>query len=688
MLPSLHIFNDSASAQRSPSSVAQLNKLAELWRKENRAEKKRYLDETSRLTLEERVQRGRALRDLRIVDEDASLGGRALLWLVPANQRELEGFHGSPGTPVRLWLNDPGSDQAVLGTVSRLDNDRIGIVVDDIPEFLEEGGFQLDIGEPKSITFERGKNAIQKFSEAGPGTSLHTMREVLYGNEPMTFNSKMDAAKPLQPFDDSTNEPQWEAITHALSTDNVALIHGPPGTGKTRALIEVIRQAVAQGKRVLATAASNAAVDNLVERLAATGPPPGLEEKRKLAGLDPQNLEVVRLGHPARISDETKAYSLDARIERTTEYKQSRKFVIEANALRQKIAKLRARNEVSPDEEQQLQQEKHELYQEMRNLLKDARSNVQFAQEQILGRAEVVCTTAAGADSKIMGDLHFDLVVLDEATQVPDPVALVALARGSKVIMAGDPCQLPPTVIDPEAASAGLGVTFFERLAEQDQDALRMLTVQYRMNNAIMAFPSGTMYDGRLTAAPEVAQHQLHEIDGVASDPLRDAPFLFLDTSGKGWEENRTRKDKSTYNRLQAERTTAEVLRLVSRGLHPSDIAVITPYNAQARLLRSLLSEQCAEGLEIDSVDGFQGREKEAIVYDLVRSNEDGKLGFVNDMRRMNVALTRARRFLMVIGDSATLGTSQDITALLKHAEREDVYLSAWDDDAPSFEGR
>eukprot|EP00747_Dinoflagellata_sp_TGD_P017725 gnl/TRDRNA2_/TRDRNA2_126008_c1_seq1.p1 gnl/TRDRNA2_/TRDRNA2_126008_c1~~gnl/TRDRNA2_/TRDRNA2_126008_c1_seq1.p1 ORF type:complete len:282 (-),score=49.35 gnl/TRDRNA2_/TRDRNA2_126008_c1_seq1:119-889(-) len=254
--------------------------------------------------------------------------------------------------------------------------------------------------------------------------------------------------------------------------------------------------------------------------------------------------------------------------------------------------------------------------------------------------------------------------------------------------MAGDPCQLPPTVIDFKAEKAGLGLTLFERLAAQDnQDALRMLTVQYRMHEAIMGFPSRNMYHGRLTAAPEVAQHQLHEINGVACDPLRDGPFLFLDTAGKGWEEHRETDDPSISNPSQAERTAAEVLRLLSRGIEPSDVAVITPYSTQVKLLRSLLAEACASGLEVDSVDGFQGREKEAIVFDLVRSNDEGSLGFVKDVRRINVALTRARRFLMVIGDSATVTHSDNISALLQHAEQEGCYLSAWNDDAPQLEG-
>lgn len=639
------------------SSITQLQQLASLWEQEQRAVHQRYVEERQTLTLEERVARGVALRQLDIIETDAALGGRVMFWLASAKLDELDAFRGGPGTPVRLWIDHPDSAEAVLGTLSRRRNDRIGVVVDEFPDALEAGSFQLDRDEPQS-TFVRGKKAIQRFQEAEKNTPLLALREVLFGLQPPNFG-KVGERAPGQPFDQQLNEPQWEAITHALCAEQLALIHGPPGTGKTRVLVEVIRQAVAQGQRVLASAASNAAVDNLAERLATVG------------------LQVVRLGHPARVSPEMEAHTLDAMVEQTEEYKLSRKWIIEANALRRKIATKRARGELR-------RQERRELVQEMRGLFRDARQQIQHAQDSILGRAQVVCSTAAGADVGVMGDLHFDLVVLDEATQATDPIALVACTRGERVVMAGDPCQLPPTVIDLDAERAGLGRTFFERLAAQEaQDALRMLTVQYRMHEAIMQFPSEQMYDGQLQAAPDVALHRLHQLEGVCEDPLRDAPFLFLDTSGKGWEEARREDDPSTSNPLQAERTAAEVTRLLSRGLTPHDVAVITPYRAQVQLLRSLLSDAYAQGLEIDSVDGFQGREKEAIVFDLVRSNDAGMLGFVNDTRRMNVALTRARRFLMVIGDSATLGLSHTISALLEHAEQHDAYLSAWNDDAP-----
>jgi hypothetical protein len=595
-----------------------LEDLGSLWRRERAASRARFAEEQARTTLAERAARGIAIRDLSLDDVGPAPGGRARVFLVPRRPGDLEGLKLGPGDPVRLRRDAT----EITATLARVAGGRVALVVDDAEPF-EQGRWQLDREQPEA-TFDRGDRAIARFVS---DPALARLRDVLLGVAAPAFA----AAPAREPFDAELNPPQLEAVARAAAARDLALVHGPPGTGKTRTLVEVIRQAMARGERVLATAASNTAVDNLAERLVDHG--------------------VVRLGHPARVAPAVEHRSLDALLDASDAARLARRWRAEAQAL------ARRRDPAA------------------RALHADARRHLEAEQARILARAPVVCATAAGADDSLLGDTRFDLVVLDEATQAPDPIALAALARGRRAVLAGDPCQLPPTVIDLGAARAGLGTTFFERLAPTVPPSL--LVVQHRMHRAIMDFPSRAMYGGRLVAAPAVAAHRLEDL-GVAADPLRPGPLVVIDTAGTGWSEEND--DPSTRNPGQAERTAAEVRRLLGRGVAPGDLAVITPYDAQARLLRELLP-----GVEIGTVDGFQGREKEAIVVDLVRSNPDGALGFLADRRRLNVALTRARRQLVVVGDSATLAGDPFYAALFASADAAGALRSAWADDCPPW---
>lgn len=640
----------------SDKADAALAKLARLWARERATTRERYAELRRGTTLRERVERGLAAVDLEIDDTDAAPGGRTLLWIGPRQPDGLRHARLGPGTPVRLWWDDPDEDDTVRGTVGRRRRGKVAVVVDDYPERLWDGGFRLDVEAPEA-TFDRGDRAVRRFREAPSRSDLARLREVLFGEEAPAFRGDEPAARW---FDGDLNEPQRAAVRRALAAESVALVHGPPGTGKTRTLVEVVRQAAARSDRVLATAASNTAVDNLAERLARSG------------------LMVVRLGHPARVSEAVSGCTLDAHLERTEQWSLARSWLIEAAAIMRRMHARRARGSLPGGE-------RREMIVEARRLRRDARDQLRGAEDAILERAQVVCATAAGADSRQLRDRSFDMVVLDEATQAPDPMALVALSRGRRVVLAGDPCQLPPTVIDEAAAREGLGRTLFERLAARDQDAVRLLTVQHRMHAALMAYPSASMYGGALVAAPHVASHTVDQLPGVADDPIRPGPLLFIDTAGKGWDERRDSDDSSTSNPDQALRVIAEVRRLLGRGMPADGVGVIAPYRAQVRLMSDALAAEIDAGLEIGSVDGFQGREKEAIVLDLVRSNEAGNLGFLTETRRMNVALTRARRLLVVVGDSATLGRHPYYSAFMEAAEASGSWTSAWNDDAPPF---
>jgi predicted DNA helicase len=627
-------------------SIEWLDELAALWRRERAASQARFAEERRGRTLAERVERGVALADLEMTDVGGAPGNRLLVWLAPRRPRDLSDLRVGPGDPVRLWRVSPDEPEAVLGVLSRRRGGEVGVVIDgDLPEALESGRVHLD-GDDPGATFERGARAIARFREAAAGTPAGRLRRIAAGE----LAPEMGRAPGWSLMDEALDEPQRAAVTAALAARDVALIHGPPGTGKTRVLVEVVRQLVARGERVLVAAASNAAVDHLAGQVAA------------------HRIAVVRLGHPARVDPALEELTLDAQLERDGLTALAKGWLDRARELRRRAA----RGTRSAD-----RSAIRALRDEARDLERDARRQLAGAQEAVLARARVVAATCAGSDAVVLGEMRFDTTVIDEATQAPDPIALVALARSPRCVLAGDPHQLPPTVIDVEAARRGLGVTMFERIAT----GAALLVTQHRMHRDIMAFPSDSKYGGLLRAAAEVAEHTLEDL-GAEPDPLRPGVLVFVDTAGTGWSEERGGDDPSTANPSMAARTAAEVRRLLSRGVAAGAVAVITPYLAQVRLLREALSAEVAGGLEIDTVDGFQGREKEAVVVDLVRSNDDGEIGFLADTRRMNVALTRARRFLLVVGDSATLAGHPYYAAFLAAVSARGVHLSAWSDEA------
>jgi ATP-dependent RNA/DNA helicase IGHMBP2 len=625
-----------------------LERLASLWRQERAAARARFEAARQSTTLARRVARGIALDDLIVVEEQAAPRDRVRVALAVPDRVDLDGLRLGPGDPVLLGDGAPRG-RTFRGVLTRRDGQRLWVMVDgELPEELVLGRIVVEAAAPM-ITFDRGDGAIAR-ARAARGESARLLAMVM-GDRAVG----RVAAAPWQALDAALDDVQRRCVDLALR-DDVALVHGPPGTGKTRTLVEIIRQLAGRGLRVLATAASNTAVDNLGERLARAG------------------LEPVRIGHPARVAEALEHATLDARVEVDGAAALAREWRDRARELRRRGRRDR------------------EAMAEARSLDRDARRELANAEVAILGRSRVVLATCTGADHPALEGLAFDVAVIDEATQAVDPLALIPALRAPRLVLAGDPHQLPPTVIDVGAARAGLASTFFERLAARGDDgpgAATMLVRQHRMHEMIMRFPSETTYGGRLIAAPEVAHHVLEDL-GVAADPLRPTPVVLVDTAGKDWTDRRgglepgdeEDADPSTWNPGHAERVAAEVRRLLSRGLAATDIAVIAAYDAQVRRLRALLAAERAAGLEVATVDAFQGREKEAVVVDLVRSNERGDIGFLADVRRMNVALTRARRFLLVLGDSATLGDHPYYAAFIAAMDDLGTHGSAWSDEA------
>jgi predicted DNA helicase len=662
-----------------PSATEWLDSLAAAWRAERLSARARVALERSGRSLSERVALGIALAHLRIVDEQSAPGERVRARLTVPDQVDLDNLRLAPGDPIRLWAEHPDEPGAVRGVFERRDEQSVWVLLDRPVDELDRD-YALDPEAPE-LTFDRGDAAIERARAALATSALARLREVAALARP----AKLLAPVTWTPLDGQLDEVQRAAVDIGLRSGDVALIWGPPGTGKTRTLVEVVRQRVARGERVLCTAPSNTAVDNLGIRLAEAG------------------VRAVRLGHPARVSPALASLTIDAQIAEDGTYEIAREWRDRAREIR-KQAMSRDVRKGNREDMARARAEVRALWAEARALDRDAAREIANAERAIVDRADVVLCTCVGCDHPLLGESVFDCVVIDEATQAPDPLVLIALARAKVAVLAGDPQQLGPVVLGGPAVRAVLGSTMFERLVGPvgQGDPGRpcpapavMLEQQHRMHELIMTFPSRATYAHKLRAAPAVAGHTLEEL-GVRRDPARDRPVWLVDTAVKDWLEERTdfdpggsldnlpafSFDPSTFNSGNAERVAAEARRLLSRGLAPTDLAVIAAYSAQARRLRDLLRAERALGVEVGTVDGFQGREKEAVIVDLVRSNDTGELGFLANTRRMNVALTRARRFLLVVADSATLGDHPYYAQFLQFVDEIDAHGSAWSDDA------
>jgi superfamily I DNA and/or RNA helicase len=616
---------------------------------ESEAEAMKTRETLGRLSPADAERTGESLIGLVIIEEDSGLGGRCILTLAKRNRTlPLPWNRLGPGTPVLLAPEGGSATEGCRGVVCERRKEALRVAVNDPPqEAAREATYRLDLSSDE-IARQRQVAALERVRTASRDR-LGELRDILLGNVSPTF----EVEEPFTPLDSALNQSQQEAVAFALFAKDVAVLHGPPGTGKTTAVVELIRQAVRRGEKVLACAPSNLAVDNLLERLLAGGE------------------TAVRLGHPARVLPALREHTLDLIVEDHQDTRQARKLAKEAFALFRQARKFtRARPE--PGTRQAMRQE-------ARALLADARRLEAQAVERILNGAAVLCATLTGLDSEVLGQRTFDLAVIDEASQSTEPACWLPLLRCQRVVLAGDHCQLPPTIISQEAAQQGFGVSLMERLAAlYGNQVTRRLDVQYRMHESIMNFSSRQFYDGELQAHHSVRGHLLCDLPGLIARPLTKTPVHFIDTAGAGYDEQEEPGGESRRNPQEADLVCRKVHALLEAGVPAEAIAVIAPYSAQVRLLREKLE---IPGLEIDSVDGFQGREKEAVVLSLVRSNLEGEVGFLADVRRMNVALTRARRKVLIVGDSATLGCHPFYQALLSYFESIGAYHSVWEED-------
>jgi ATP-dependent RNA/DNA helicase IGHMBP2 len=528
------------------------------------------------------------------------------------------------GSQVALFSNH-APDEQVSGTVTYLGGDRmkVTLLTEELPDWADKGKLGIDL-----LFDAYSYREMQQALKTAMKTDTRLVR-VLTGQDDPVFKSS-DYSTP------ELNASQQAAVRMVLGAQDLAIIHGPPGTGKTTTLVAAIKALIASGERqVLVVAPSNTAVDLLSEKLSDGG------------------LNVLRIGNPVRVTERLQALTLDSRIAVHQEMKEAKKLRKKAAEFKNMAHKYK-RSFGRAEREQ-----RKALFDEAHRIMRDVTRIEEFASEDVISKAQVITATLVGADHYTVSKLKYKTVVMDEAGQALEPAAWIPILKAERLVLAGDHLQLPPTV---KSGLSGLTTTLLEKCVHLHPSAVSMLNEQYRMNTQIMGFSSKKFYDDRLMAHPSVANRLL---------AAGDKPFIFIDTAGAGYDE--TPAGTSTANPEEAAFIARHIAAMAYNNV---SIAVIAPYREQVTVLRELLA---GITVDVNTVDGFQGQERDVVYISLTRSNTEGSIGFLSDYRRMNVAMTRARFKLIMVGDSATFAQTPFYGDLIAYAEALGGYESVWD---------
>ncbi len=616
------------------SSIAQLLMQRELLRVEYQEEKEAYRLHSESMGLARQVTRGDAWYPLSMGRTYYNSLNQYCIEVTRKADEEID-HNFEYGKPVVFFRAEaPEGDLKrasgiryfnFTGTVSYVDGDRMVIA---IPEghTLELQNSQLPLGVQlffDETSYRMMFDALERVINA-KGTRLAYLRDLFYGRqraEVFTFDAMRF------PW---LNTSQERAVNDVLRAKDVRVLHGPPGTGKTTTLVEAINETLMRETQVLVCAQSNTAVDWISEKLVDCGIP------------------VLRIGNPTRVNDKMLSFTYEHRFADHPDYPKLWQ-------VRRDMREMRRRR-----------REKAEHFHQKLDRLKELAVELEVRiTGDIFGQVRVIASTLVGAGNKLLDGKRFGTVFIDEAAQALEAACWIPIRRASRVILAGDHCQLPPTVKSLQALKGGLGKTLMERIVENKPECVSLLEVQYRMNDEIMQFSSDFFYQGQMKSAPEVAHRLIHE---------GDAPILWFDTSTieLGEDEQNDFKEKfvgETFGRINKGEAnlTLSLLQIYFQRVGKQrilndriDVGIISPYRAQVQYLKRLIKKRAffkpfRHLISVNTVDGFQGQEHDVILISLVRANDMGQIGFLRDLRRMNVAITRARMKLFILGDAPTM---------------------------------
>ena len=626
-------------------------KLLELLKTERQEDERMYRELTERSSVNARRADGLSWYPIAIRGSELSRGDYLTVEVERTTHQDI--VHQLRfGAPAALFSNHDPKNHRAEGVITWQGGNRLKITLrtDELPEWGRDGKLGIDLLFDDN-SYDEMQNALKLAPNINEKTPEGRLIQTLTGERAPTFSDDLPAF-PVP----ALNASQQAAVHKIITAGELAIVHGPPGTGKTTTLVQAIKALVKQEhQKILVVAPSNTAVDLLSEKLSDEG------------------LNVLRVGNPARVSERLMSLTLDSRMAAHSSMKEIKKLKKQASEYKDMAHKYK-RNFGKAERDQ-----RKALFDEAHSIMKSVENTEQYIINDLVAKAQVIAATLVGANHYTVRHLRFHTVVIDEAGQALEPACWIPILKAQKLVLAGDHLQLPPTIKSDAAARNGLSTTLLEKCVRLHPEAVVLLEEQYRMNEMIMGYSSAVFYHNKLKAAASVAHRTLF---------TGDMPLAFVDTAGCGFDEKP--EGTSTTNPEEGAFLFRHLTQLVaSLGVHyqpgnfPS-IAVISPYKLQVawlkeQLLRSPALMAYSDKISVNTIDSFQGQERDIVYIGMTRSNADNKIGFLSDIRRMNVAMTRARKKLVVIGDSATLSQFPFYANFIAYATERDAYQSAWE---------
>lgn len=558
------------------------------------------------------------------------------------------------GMPAVLFSNHEPKKDRLEGIITHQSGNRLKITLrtDELPDWSRDGKLGIDLLFDDN-SYDEMQSAVKSAGALLENDKEGRLVNILTGEKSPSFNQELPRISIPK-----LNSSQNEAVNKIISASDIAIVHGPPGTGKTTTLVQAIKGLIKQDhQQILVVAPSNTAVDLLSEKLTDEG------------------LNVLRVGNPVRVSERLMSLTLDSKLTGHARMKDIKALKKQANEYKNLAHKYK-RNFGKAERDQ-----RKALFDEAHKIMKEVGSVEQYAIDDILSKAQVITATLVGANHYTVRNLKYKTVVIDEAGQALEPACWIPILKAEKVVLAGDHFQLAPTIKSSEAAKNGLATTLLEKCVSLHPESVTLLEEQYRMNEAIMGYSSKIFYQNKLKANEAVAHHLVFPSDNA---------LAFIDTAGCGFDEklegtSSTNPDEAAFLFKHLTQYVTELTQ--SKSFKTEDfpsIAVISPYKEQIGLLKEQLAHNALlqpfnAKISVNTIDSFQGQERDIVYISMTRSNPEGEIGFLSDIRRMNVAMTRARKKLVVIGDSATLSGLPFYADFISYAEGLNAYQSAWE---------